>query len=74
MAKKNQHVVPLWNGWAIKGEGNKKYTTIADTKAQAEKIAKEIAKNNKSELIIHWKDWKIQARNSYGNDPRSTRG
>ena len=67
MAKKNQHVVPLWNGWAIKGEGNKKYTTIADTKAQAEKIAKEIAKNNKSELII-------QARNSYGNDPRSTRG
>lgn len=74
MAKKNQHVVPLWNGWAIKGEWNKKYTTIADTKAQAEKIAKEIAKNNKSELIVHWKDGKIQSRNSYWNDPHPPKG
>jgi isopentenyl phosphate kinase len=74
MAKKNQHVVPLWGWWAIKKEWSKKFTTITETKAQAEKIAKEIAKNNKSELIIHGKDWKIQSRNSYWNDPHPPKG
>jgi hypothetical protein len=26
MAKRNQHVIPLGNGWAVKGEGNTRYT------------------------------------------------
>ena len=69
MAKKNQHVVPHPEGWAVKGEGNSRATKITKTKAEAEQIAKEIAKNQKSELIIHGKDGKIQNKNSYGNDP-----
>jgi hypothetical protein len=28
MAKKNQHVIPLGNGWAVKGEGSNKFTVI----------------------------------------------
>lgn len=74
MTKKNQHIVPLWNWWAVKWEWNKKYTTITETKRDAEKIAKEIARNNKSELIVHWKDWKIQRRDSYWNDPFPPKG
>lgn len=47
MAKRNQHVVPLGNGWAVKGEGNSKFTAITETKKDATTIARDIAKNNK---------------------------
>ena len=66
---KNQHVVPHPEGWGVKGEGNDRYTSIASTKAEAEKIAREIAKNQESEVVIHGKDGKIQDKDSYGNDP-----
>ncbi len=60
MAKKNQHIVPLGNGWAVKGEGNSRYTVITETKRDAMKVGREIARNNNSELIIHGKDGKIE--------------
>ena len=67
---KNQHVVPNSNGgWDIKGEGNSKSTKHTDTKNEAINIAREIAKNQKSELVIHNKDGKISDKDSYGNDP-----
>jgi len=69
MAKRNQHVVPLGNGWAVKGEGSKKFTVITETQRDAITVAKGIAKNNKSELVIHGKDGKIRDKDSYGNDP-----
>lgn len=66
---KNQYVVPNKGGWGVKGEGNSKLTSKTDTKAEALKIGKEIAKNQQSELTILGKDGKIQNKNSYGNDP-----
>jgi hypothetical protein len=69
MAKKNQHVVPIGKGWGVKGEGNSKYTTFTDTKNKAIHIAREIARNNRAELIIHGKNGKIQDKDSYGKDP-----
>jgi len=74
MAKKNQHVVPLGGGWGVKGEGNNKFTIITDKKSKALLIAKDIAKNNKSELIIHGKDGKIMEKNSYGKDTYPPKG
>ncbi|BDC76540.1 DUF2188 domain-containing protein [Enterococcus faecalis] len=72
---KNQHVVPNSNGgWNVKGSGNSKATAHTDTKAEAEKIAREIAKNQGSELFIHGQDGKIQRRDSYGNDPFPPKG
>lgn len=67
----NQHVVPNTNGkgWAVKGEGNTKYTKITNTKQEAIDYAREIAKNQEAELVIHGKDGKIQDKDSYGNDP-----
>ena len=62
MEKKNQHVVPLGNGWAVKGAGNSKYTAITERKGDAKKIAKSIAKNSDSEVIVHGKDGKIQVK------------
>ena len=67
---KNQHVVPNPNvGWCFIGAGNSKTTKNITTKKEAIEVAKEIAKNQKSELIIHGKDGKIQDKDSYGNDP-----
>ncbi len=69
MERRNQHVVPLGNGWAVKGEGTKKFTLITETQRDAITVARGIAKNNKSELVIHGRDGKIRDKDSYGNDP-----
>jgi hypothetical protein len=69
MEKKNHLSLPTDSGWGVKGEGNGKFTKQTSTKKEAVKVAKDIAKNNKSELVIHGKDGEIQNKNSYGNDP-----
>lgn len=61
---KNQHVVPTDTGWAVRGAGNQRHTSVHDT--QTEAIA--IARNQHSELLIHGRDGQIRARDSYGND------
>ena len=40
-----------------------------DTQKQAIDIARQIAKNQQSELVIHKKDGTIRDKDSYGNDP-----
>ena len=69
MAKKNQWVIKYRNIWAVKGEGNTKVTKITKTQKEAIDIAREIAKNQKSELIIQNTEGKIRSKDSYGNDP-----
>lgn len=66
---KNQHVVPHDGEWAIRGEGNSRVTKITQTQQEAIDIAREIAKNNNSELVIHRPDGRIREKNSYGSDP-----
>ena len=65
MSKKNQHVVPLGRGWAVRSAGSSRLTIITDTKKDAVEYAKSIAKRGRTELIIHAKDGKISERNSY---------
>ena len=67
--KKNQHVVPAKKGWAVKGENNKRNTKLTATKDKAIDKARKIARNQKSELVIHNKDGRISDKDSYGNDP-----
>ncbi|MBW8325451.1 MAG: DUF2188 domain-containing protein [Prolixibacteraceae bacterium] len=66
---KNQHVVPRNDKWAVKGEGNSKATKVTLTQKEAIIVAKGIAKNNNSELVIHRPDGRIREKNSYGSDP-----
>jgi hypothetical protein len=68
MSKKNQHVVPSGKDWAVKGAGNDRATKIVPTQAEAIDIARSIAINNKSEVVIHRPDGKIRDKDSYGND------
>lgn len=66
---KNQWVVRHGDKWAVKGEGNERATKVTDTQKQAINVAKGIAQNQKSELIIQGRDGKIRSKDSYGNDP-----
>jgi len=72
--RKNQHVIPAEKGWAVLGEGNSRKTKNTETKNEAVVIARKIAINQKSELIIHGKDGKIKLKDSFGNDTFPPRG
>lgn len=74
MAGKNQHVVPRGDGWAVKGAGNERATSLHETQTEAIAAAREIARNQKSELFIHRPDGRIRDRDSYGNDPERSPG
>ncbi|EIM1709178.1 DUF2188 domain-containing protein [Aeromonas caviae] len=74
MAGKNQHVVPHENGWAVKGEGNQKATSVHNTQQQAIDAARDIARNQQSELVIHRPDGRIRDKDSHGKDPFPPKG
>lgn len=71
---KNQHVVKRDKGWAVLGEGNIRDTSHHPTQKEAAEAARKIARNQKSEVLIHGKDNKIRARDSFGNDPHPPEG
>ncbi|WP_285163253.1 DUF2188 domain-containing protein [Shewanella goraebulensis] len=68
MSGKNQHVVRHDSGWAVKGAGNSKATSVHGTQARS------IAQNQSSEMLIHGKNGQIREKNSYGNDPYPPKG
>ena len=71
---KNQHVVPHDGYWAIRGEGNERLTSVHDTQREDIDAAREIARNQQSELFIHGRDGRIRERDSHGNDPFPPKG
>lgn len=74
MAKRNQHVVPRGDQWAVQSAGGDRASRIVDTQRQAVMIAREISRNQGTELIVHGEDGKIRWRDSYGNDPFPPKG
>jgi hypothetical protein len=71
---KNQHVVPHEGGWAVRGEGNSRATSVHQTQAEAITEATQIATNQRSEVLIHGRDGQIRERNSHGHDPHPPKG
>lgn len=72
---KQQHVVPHGNEWAVLGAGNQKYTALYTIQKDAISRGREIAKNQKTELVIHGRNGRIRDKDSYGDDncpPRDT--
>ena len=67
--RKNVHVVPREGQWAVKKEGNQRTTSIHRTQSNAIDTAREAARAEKSELVIHDRNGRIRNKNSYGNDP-----
>jgi len=74
MVKKNQHVVPTSDGkWGVRGEGNQRLTRRTNTQGEAINIARKIARNQRSEVVIHRPTGQIRDKDSYGNDPNPPR-
>lgn len=71
---KNQHVVPREDGWAVKGAGASRDTRHFRTQSDAIRAAKDIARNQRSEVVIHGRDGRIRTKHSYGEDPYPPRG
>ena len=72
---KNQHVTPHQKGgWQVKGAGNSRATVRTTTQSAAIAEARSIARNQKSEMVIHRPNGQIRAKDSYGNDPYPPRG
>lgn len=72
---KSQHVTPHpKGGWQVKGAGNSRATVRATTQSAAIAQARVIARNQKSEMVIHRPNGQIRAKDSYGNDPYPPRG
>ena len=66
---KNQHVVRHMEGWAVRGAGNERVTAIFGTQAKAIEAGKQIARNQRSELVVHNRGGRIRSKDSFGADP-----
>ena len=74
-AKPHIVVEPRPDGrWARQKNGTSRAASLHDTQAAAEKAARAQAKREKTELVVKGRDGRIQRRDSYGNDPRGSKG
>jgi len=69
MAKRDYHVVPSGNQWAVKREGAQRASSLHDTQGDAIQTGRDLARDQHTELVIHRPDGTIRDSNSYGNDP-----
>ena len=70
MSKKPRiHVIPHKEGWAVEKDNAERASKVTETKKEAEDAGRKQAKVEKTELVIHGKNGKIQDSDSYGNDP-----
>lgn len=71
---KNQHVVPHNGQWGVRGANNERVTRVTNTQREAIEIAREIAINQQSEVVIHRPNGQIRDKDSYGNDNYPPKG
>lgn len=70
----SHRVMPHKDGWQVKRDGGQRASNICGTKKEAINVAREISRNQQTELQIHNKDGRISSRDSHGNDPFPPRG
>ena len=78
MAKKGpetHHVVPnAGGGWDVKRGGADRASGHYETKQEAVQQAREISRNQQTELRIHNRDGRIAQSDSHGRDPNPPKG
>lgn len=75
MAKSNRiHVTGERGNWRGLREGAERASFTANTKEEAIDKARDLAKPERGEVIIHGTDGRIQSERSYGNDPYPPKG
>jgi type IV secretory pathway TrbL component len=72
--KRDIHVVPHpHGGWATKREGADRAGSRHGTQGDAIETARETARRERLEVVIHRPDGTIRDSDSYGNDPVRSR-
>ena len=75
MARDTHRVMPHPDGgWQVKRDGGQRASRRTETKAEAEKLAREISRNQETEMQAHRRDGEIERSDSHGNDPTSSKG
>ena len=73
MPKKDIHVVPREDGWAVRREGAQRDSSHHARKSDAMESARDTARRERVEVVEHGKNGRIQDSDSYGNDPNPPR-
>jgi uncharacterized protein YdaT len=67
--KKDLHVVPHGDDWAVRREGAARVSSTHDTQREAIDAARRTAQREHTEVVIHRPNGRIRDSDSYGNDP-----
>ena len=73
MRKSNVHVVKRDDGWAVRRENAERDSSHHRTQAKAIDAARDTAKRERLEVVIHDQKNRIRDKDSYGNDPVRSR-
>ncbi len=74
MSKRDYHVTPhVGGGWQVRREGAERASSVHDTQREALDRGRELARQERVELVIHRRDGQIRDSDSYGNDPNPPR-
>jgi hypothetical protein len=65
---------PHPDGWQTKGAGNSRASSVHSTQAEAWGAARAQASRAGGEAYLQGRDGRIRERNTFGKDPRSTKG
>lgn len=74
MSKTTVWVSPAQSGWKVQTEGTDRAAAILPTQSKAIERGRDIAIRSKGELVVQGENGRIREKNSYGNDPRRTKG
>ena len=74
MSTKGQHVLPSGGKWRVVRSGASRASGMYETQHEAVEKARELARNQETELYIHGRDGRIRERSSYGRDPFPPKG
>ena len=67
--KRDYHVVPSGQDWAVRREGSTRASSRHRTQQDAIQDGRDLARKGRTELVIHRKDGTIRDSDSYGPDP-----
>lgn len=60
-----QYVLPLGNGWVVKGSKAATFTAITDSKTEAISIARTLARTKHTQMIVHGRNGIIEMKENY---------
>lgn len=70
MSRPSHHIVPASSGgWNVKCGGSLRASGHYETKREAIDAGRVISRNQKTELVIHGQNGRIQSSDSHGRDP-----